>query len=217
MTKKRDQVIKHVLTVEGETERWYLEWLQDRINESPTRKHEASIEAKVYKHPSKFTKTVSPTAVPLLYHLCDIEGSSDECIKEFHITLSELKEAKAEGFKCELGYSCLTFELWMILHKKECNRALEYKHQYLNEINKAYDENFECLNDYKEEANFKRCLSKLSLDDVRTAITRAKKIMHTRAEESRSAQYKGYTYYVDNPSLTIGNVIEKILKQHNLL
>ena len=66
---------------------------------------------------------------------------------------------------------------------------------------------------YKHEVNFKRCLQKISLSDVIAAISRAKEIMKRNEENGYVLQqYKGYTYYRENPSLMIWEPIEKILK-----
>lgn len=53
--------------------------------------------------------------------------------------------------KYDLGYSNLTFELWIILHKLDCNSSKTNCNHYLSELNKAYNENFEDLREYKEE------------------------------------------------------------------
>ena len=90
--------------------------------------------------------------------------------------------------------------------------------QYLSHINRAYREHFENLDQYKHEDAFKRCLSQLTLDDVRTAITRAKQIMEKNAQEEKTLkQYKGFSYYTGNPALTIWESIERILKECGLL
>ena len=132
-----------------------------------------------------------------------------------------MKEANStigRKFKYNLAYSNFTFELWMILHKQMCNGPLVNRSQYLSHINRTYQENFENLDQYKHEANFKRCLSKLSLDNVYDAINRAKKIMNTKISNGEiPVEYKGFTYYKENPALSIWKPIEKILKECGLL
>lgn len=70
------------------------------------------------------------------------------------------------------------------------------------------------MDEYKHENNFKRCLSKLSLNDVIVAIERAKEIMENNAGSNGyvEQQYRGYKYYKENPSLLVWVIIEKILK-----
>ena len=116
-----------------------------------------------------------------------------------------------------LGYSNFTFELWMILHKADCNGPLAHRSQYLAQLNKAYDENFENLDQYKHEDNFKRVLKKLSLEQVGDAIRRAKLIMQRNAEAGFVPHhYKGYKYYKENPSLSTWEIVDKILRECQL-
>lgn len=116
-----------------------------------------------------------------------------------------------------LGYSNYTFELWIVLHKKKCNGSLTDRTQYLSHINQIFGEKFENLDQYKHENNFKRCLSKLGLDDVRAAIQRAKEIMKMNKDNGKSLiRHGGYEYYEDNPALTMHEAVEKILVECGL-
>jgi uncharacterized SAM-dependent methyltransferase len=106
----------------------------------------------------------------------------------------------------------------MILHKIDCNSSLTHRRNYLAPINRAYNENFEDLDQYKHEANFKRVLNKIALSDVKNAITRSKGIMRRNEENGYTLhQYKGYKYYKENPSLAIWEAIENILNDCELL
>ena len=80
---------KYIFTVEGDTEKYYLEWLKEQINNCDTAEYKASIVSKVQQSPSKFVKSQT------------------------------------------------TFELWMILHKNNCNAALTDRKQYLQLLNRA--------------------------------------------------------------------------------
>lgn len=72
---------------------------------------------------------------------------------------------------------------------------------------------FENLEQYKSEANFKRILSRLTLDHVQQAIRRSKAIMQRNRELGyRLQQYKGHQYYKENPSLLLWEQIERILQ-----
>ena len=123
-----------------------------------------------------------------------------------------MKEAKEQKkIKYTLGYSNYTFELWIILHKKSCNGSLTNRKQYLDPINQIFEENFEDLDKYKHEDDFKRCLRKLSLDDVISAIKRADVIMNNNIKDDKKViSYKTYSYYKDNPALSIHDVIRNI-------
>lgn len=206
---------KFVFTVEGETEQWYLEWFRDQINKCEDRKYNVAVDVKVQQSPKKFFKTVNAKATPEVYHICDVESNEQVHVDKFTNILSEMKDAKTQKrIAYKLGYSNFTFELWMILHKQSCSGSLSHRRQYLNLINKAFREKFENLDQYKHEDNFKRCLKKLSLDEVREAIKRADMIMeNNRKDQKVILQYKGYKYYKDNPALTIHEAIRIILSE----
>ncbi len=88
------------------------------------------------------------------------------------------------------------------------------RHQYLDPINRAYQEHFSDMDEYKKENTFKRLLTKLTLEDVCTAINRADRIMERNRENGWPEQpFCGYTYYTVNPSLSIGEVVKSIFKQ----
>ena len=100
---------------------------------------------------------------------------------------------------------------WFFI-KKTCNGSFADRSQYLEPINQAYGEKFEDLAHYKREDNFKRCLSKLSLEDVKSAIGRAQTITeNNKTGGKKIITYMGYKYYKDNPALSIHEAIHKML------
>ncbi|MCI7351845.1 MAG: RloB domain-containing protein, partial [Ruminococcus sp.] len=78
-------------------------------------------------------------------------------------------------------------------------------------------EKFENMDKYKKKENFERCLSKLTLDDVREAVRRAQKIMEHNAENYSEVKYKRFRYYRENPALEIGTIIGNILNDCGLI
>ena len=221
MVTERKENRKYDFTVEGETEHWYFDWLQEQINTCDDSKYTVSIISKIQQSPRKYSKTINPIFTPKVTHVCDYESNDDIHVTKFKNILSELKEANSiigRKFKYSLGYSNFTFELWIILHKQSCNGIIADRTKYLSHINKAFEEKFESLDQYKHEKNFKRCLSGLSLDNVILAIKRAKKIMETKKENGDNPeQYKGFTYYKKAPALTIWQSVEAILAECELL
>lgn len=127
-------------------------------------------------------------------------------------------EIYSKQISYKFGYTNLTFDLWIILHKVACNASQAHRKNYINPLNRSYGEKFENMDEYKHEDNFKRCLEQLSIDNVRDAIDRANKIMTRNRENGYLLyEYKGYKYYKENPSLTINEIIEKILKDCELI
>lgn len=88
----------------------------------------------------------------------------------------------------------------------------------LSSINRCFHENFESLSQYKRRSDFHRCLSKLTFEDVLDAVKRADKINRNNQANSKEFRYcAGYSYYRENPSLSINEVIKKILIECGLI
>lgn len=211
---------KYYFSVEGETEKWYLEWLLKTINESTECKYKVAFDCKVEKNPLKRVKSMTVTSKIVVYHISDYESDDEIHVKEFKDTMDNMKNAQRIGKQITylFGYTNLTFDLWIILHKSSFNAPITNRKQYINPINKFYNEKFENMDDYKHEKNFKRILEKLKLSDVKSAIERAKNIMEKNKDHGYVLQqYKGYRYYKENPSLGIWEIFEQILKDCDLV
>ena len=211
---------KYYFSVEGETEQWYLKWLQDRINETEESKIKVSFDCAVQKNPLKRAKSMVITGKTEVWHISDYESDDPIHVKQFMETMDNMKAAKGLGkqISYQFGYSNLTFDLWIILHKADCNGAIAHRKNYLAPLNRAFDEHFENMDEYKHETNFKHCLGKLELSNVIEAVKRAKTIMQRNQDRGYVLQqYKGYSYYKENPSLAIWEVVENILKDCELL
>lgn len=212
---------KYYFTVEGETEKWYLQWLQDTVNAEPTSKYrKISIDCPIQKNPLKRAKSLVNLGKTEITHIFDYESNEEIHTTQFQTTLDQMKQSQSVGksIKYLLGYSNFTFELWIVLHKINCQGCLTHRKQYIKSINRAYSECFENLDQYKHEVNFKRVLGKLTLADVKNAIKRSKAIMQNNEDNGLVLQqYKGYRFYKENPSLSIWLAIEKILQDCGLL
>ena len=141
-------------------------------------------------------------------------------MKQFTDTMDRMKAAMGLGKQItyKFGYSNFTFDLWIVLHKADCFGSLAHRKNYLSHINRAYGEEFESMDEYKHEDNFKRCLKKLSLDDVIKAVERSEKIMENNVVAGYVMQkYKGFSYYKENPSLAVWEAIKKVLKDCRLI
>lgn len=211
---------RYYFTVEGETEKWYLEWLRDAINADPRSKVKVVCSPKVQKNPVKWAKAkTNLDKSAKVFHVFDFEDEEPIHVKAFKDTLANMKKAGSlgRGFRYVSAYSNLTFELWIVLHKGDCP-ALAHRRQYLKPINDLYGEHFESLDEYKHEANFKRVLGKLTVDDAVTAVGRAETLAK-RAEEHglRKAQHCGYSYYLDNPATDLWIPVKQMLEEGGII
>lgn len=216
MTNKKRLSEQYYLSVEGETEQWYFEWLKNTINSSPNATRTIKLKCKVQKDPIKYAKGLIILEKTLITHIFDRESEEDLHTGQFTTTLERMRNAPQKSGKTveyRMGYSNFTFELWMVLHKSDCNAPKTHRRQYLDHINNAYDEHFENLDQYKHEGNFKRLLGQLTLTHVQDAIRRSKEIMQKNKENGYiCSQEHGYSYYKENPSLSIWECVEKMLK-----
>lgn len=134
--------------------------------------------------------------------------------------MDSMKKAENLGkqIKYRSGYSNLTFDLWILLHMTEYSTSCSQRKQYIVSLNRVFDEHFESMEEFKKEKNFKRCLRKIKLSNVKDAIQRAEKIMIKNKENGYILhQYRGYQYYRENPSLSSWEPIKKILSECKLI
>lgn len=208
--------VKHTyyFSVEGETEKWYLDWLQRSINAEPSATGMVKLDCKIQKDPISMVKGMPILGKTEITHIFDRESEEAFHQEQFKATLKRMKQAQELGKNIQytLGYSNFTFELWIILHKADCNTPLTHRRQYLAPLNRAFGEQFEDLNQYKQEDNFKRILNKLTLGDVWQAIRRSEAIMERNRENGFALQkHCGYCFYRENPSLTLWEPVKRIL------
>lgn len=214
------QCKKYYFTVEGETEKWYFEWLQRTINTTDNALYKVQFDCKIEKDPLKRAKSLVLTSPTEIYHISDYESNEDSHEKQFKETMDRLSTASKIGkqIRYKFGYSNFTFDVWIVLHRSDCNGAYIYRRQYLQAINTAYNKRFGNMDDYKKEDTFKTLLNSLNLSNVLTAIGRAQSIMNRNRENGYPLhEYKGFKYYNENPSLMIWEPVEKILKDCGLL
>ena len=207
--------VKIALSVEGDTEKLYFDWLQEQINSDKSALKHIIIDSKVNQSPSSRAKMLPnfSSNYPILAHVCDVESKDDEHVTKFQNIITQLEEARKRFDNYKFFYSNFTFDLWMILHKATCNGALTHRKHYLDKINKAYKMDFISLDTYKEKNQFAKCLSKLTLQDVRDAVQRAKQICKIYNQNgNKFKNFKGIIYAEENPYLTVGDLVEYILK-----
>ena len=135
---------KYYLSVEGETEKWYFEHLQNLINKNEDLPCKVKFNIKIENSITSRAKTITSPYGSKIFHICDYESNEDCHIEKFNKVLSELNNVKKikRNLVYKLGYSNYSFDLWMILHKKQQIGPVSHRRQYINGINKAYNENF---------------------------------------------------------------------------
>lgn len=220
MIKSRKMCKVYYFSVEGETEKWYLEHLQKLINSCENSKFIVKFETEI-TDPVSFVKKQSFTSKAVVNNIIDVESSEKEHKTKFLNQLSSMKKAQNMGkqVKYILGYSNFAFDLWMILHKSDCFASLSHRDDYKDIINKAYNYNFKSMKEYKSNDMFhKKILNKINLNDVIEAVKRGKRLQELEEENSfKKTQHCGFCYCEDNPSLSVWKIIGDILKECGLL
>jgi len=182
--------------------------------------YKVSFDCSIQKNPLKRAKSLVITSKTEVYHFSDYESDEPIHVKQFTETMDNLKKARELGkqINYKFGYSNLAFDLWIILHKSDCNGSITHRKNYINILNRAYGEHFVSMDEYKHEDNFKRCLRKLQLCNVIDAVDRAKLIMKRNVDNGYVLQqYKGYEFFKENPSLSVWEIIDKILTECKLV
>lgn len=206
--------------VEGECEERYLRRLQKLINERQDIGQKVSFVIKRGMTMTSMVKNLLPWGNNTIVKVVDYEGSGQSDQQTFlHVLDDMVKAARLKsGVKCALGYSNLTFELWMLLHKMDCRRTLDNKKQYLRLLNQAYGFDFETLGKFKQDKNFQKVLNKIGLEDVKTAIKRAEAIRKQNEQDSIPTIYKKkYKYFKKNPDCSLQEFIREILEDCGLM
>lgn len=107
---KKKTTQKYYFSVEGETEQWYLKWLQDTINGTEQASQRVSIDCPVKKDPLKHAKTLNVTQKIEVYHFFDYESAEQVHVDAFTKTLDNMKKAERIGKQITYrsGYSNFT-------------------------------------------------------------------------------------------------------------
>lgn len=93
----RKSTKKYYFSVEGETEHWYLKWLQNKINDSLESEYKVSIDCPVQKNPLMRAKSLVITGKTVIYHISDYESDEPIHAREFKETMDNMKKAMDLG------------------------------------------------------------------------------------------------------------------------
>lgn len=206
----------YFFTVEGPSEKRYLEHLQKIINQRLT---DLSVEFKIWIDKSaRACFNNRRLTIDTYAHFWDREEENKQI--EFQDVLNNINNnAIADNiFYC---YSNLSFELWLILHKEEYTAPVSNKNVYTNKIRTLYDINVRSHTDVTKEKNFSRLLAQISLNDVLMAIRRADRLRQSKQNVCSPFEFYASSgkivYYPSNPDTLVQEVVKKILQDCHLL
>lgn len=210
-----------IITYEGETERWYFEWLQHLINKTDGRCLNVEFDFSKTLSPDSYAKRVSALFDgQKWYHLIDRESASDSDTARFRNSIESLKRVRSikSCFSPILGYSNSSFELWMLLHIMDYRRSTSCAEDYWKDLKKGFHlDDVSKFEFYKSEDVFKKILSGLTIENVIQAIKRAEALEKDNQKTETLKRIGKYEYYDNSPSLSVHKVVKDILKDVGLL
>lgn len=210
-------VLTMYFLVEGETEKLYLEWLAAQLTAAQN-SYRLRFRIAVRSSPHSCIKRFHPPDDSRIYVLIDYESTDPAHETAFQRKLHDMRlTGNRTGMDFMLGYSNYAFELWLILHKMSFTKPVYDRHDYLSYINTAFHCRLRSMHNYKKESSIRFLLAKLSLNDVRDAIARARQIDTVcLRNDATLLSSSGYRYFRHDPSLSVNLVIEDVLRRAGL-
>ena len=210
------------ISVEGTNcEKMYFEHLAKLINSSGRNTYNLKIEPRKMS-PMEYAKrnAFKPVerrkgkeTIPYI-HVQDIEDyNDDEQRKKFFGMIDEMRSAEKKfGITYKLGYSNYTFELWMLLHVTDMAHPVHNRKSYLSDINRWFKRNYKSLDEYKKQDEFLSILKEyVTLDSIKQSVKRAEKIVQNNIKNKKTREtYSGFSFYRDNPDVTVHEVVQMI-------
>lgn len=227
---KLKQSLKYNISVEGEVcETLYFKHLSKLINNTQQADYKVSFDIKK-KNPSSFYKSRVNTYAKKKKS----KGKSKEYITYFHVQdiecfnthnaqfvalINEIKKLEKEyNVQYDLGYTNFSFELWIIIHKKDVTKPVLDRYEYYHDINKAYNTKYKHIDEYKKETEFTKILNQITLDDVIKAVKRGEAIREAHEKRNDHKEIvNGFVYYQDNPDMTLHQIVKTILTDTGII
>lgn len=100
----------------------------------------------------------------------------------------------------------------MLLHVADMSHAVLNRKAYLAPINRWFHRDFADLDEFKREAAFQEILDEfVTLDSIKQAVRRADKIVDQNGKDGKTNEnYRGFTFYHDNPDMSVHEVVRLI-------
>lgn len=125
----------------------------------------------------------------------------DELNKQFQPT------KRKTGRKIYHAYSNVNFDLWLILHKEDCNGCVYKNNGYIRDVRRIYG--LSSTDNIKHEDVIQKILKQITLSDVQQAIRRAQRIR--RDKDPSDGIVVRNTVYYSNPDFSIHDFLIEVL------
>lgn len=209
---KNKRKIKQIynITVEGNQEKLYLKRVQELLN-NILENYTVEFKIKNAKGGDPFKIVEEIVNKVTLY---DKEDKRIIAVFDNDNKDESYKKAIEKCHKNQIvpAVTNISFDLWLISHKKLMVKQVIKSNDYAKELKKIYKLGNV---DIKKEENINKILEQITIQDIKTAIINSKKIEQRNEEKIAIYRFKKTSYY-DNPDIHIHKFIERVCKDCEL-
>ncbi|OBR68406.1 hypothetical protein A7K91_21225 [Paenibacillus oryzae] len=196
----------YICTCEGSQEKIYLEHVAKLLTIFPQRV--VSINA-IIDQPGRLERQYEQYDRASLFDYDFNKELFEKNILQCEKMQREDKRAKGKNRRRTFhAYSNVNFDLWLVLHKENCNRPAASNDGYLDIVRRIYHLDKE--DNIKKEQNIRRIVEQISLQDVKAAIRRAEDIRNKKVETD--CEIIGGTHIYPNPDFSIHIFLKYVLQ-----
>ncbi len=191
---------------EGQQEEMYLNHVAGLVKEFPRK----VIKFNTYiDNPHRLAKTYEEYDSVALF---DFDFNKVEFERNIEICDRLNKEQKPtsrrKGRNIYHAYSNVNFDLWLILHKEDFNRAVNRNDAYISDVRRIYG--LSSQDDIKSEGVIKNILAQITILEVKAAIQRADEIRNDKLRTDANIVANSEIY--SNPDFSIHEFLKIVLE-----
>lgn len=204
--------LNYFCVVEGQQEKMYLNRLAKLLSDFP--KRTVTFNPVIDNAERLRRNYVEYDCVCLFdndFKQIEFERSIKTCLE---LDAKKSKKTKQNsGSRVWHAYSHICFDLWLALHKEFIGRPANSTGEYIPDVIRLY--NLAKDSDIKQEKVIERIINQIELDDVKRAISYAKRIRNSKLQEDKhviKTKDNDYNYYSD-PDFSIDTFIEDVMNK----
>ena len=192
--------------VEGQQEDLYLQHLAKLLTKFPQTVVKFNIsEGNAYELTKSYVEYDSACLFDYDFNKSEFELNLTTCAT---LNRKNQKKSKKQSTRVYHAYTSVCFDLWLVLHKKDYFASVFNNDAYVKDVIEIY--NLPKGSDIKNAKVIGTILSQITLEDVKSAISRAKLICSRKLPTD--AIKVDTEKYFDNPDLSIHRFIETVIK-----
>lgn len=191
--------------VEGQQEDLYLQHLAKLITKFPQTVVKFNIsEGNAYELTKSYVEYDSACLFDYDFNKPEFESNLTTCAT---LNRRNQKKGKKQSARVYHAYTSVCFDLWLVLHKKDYFAPVSTNDAYVKDVIELYG--LPKGADIKNKKVIETILSQITLDDVKSAISRAKQICD-RKLPTDAINVDSESYFA-NPDLSIHKFIDIVI------